>query len=500
MTNDQIRAQAIKEYTRCKSDAQYFIHTYCWTFNAKETDPTKPKIFKMEPFPHLVDLIKELESALANKQPIIIEKSREMCISWTLMAWQLHKALFTEGWMSLNISRKESEVEDTGKTPKSLFGRLDFMYKHLPAFLKMRAENPFLTFKVQSNNSYISGESANPNAGRDTQYSFILIDEAGMVGCLDEMWQSVSNSADVICLNSTPPREGLAHKFSQLRFMKDSNFKILRYHWSQHPYKDAEWFIRKTANMTEEDIARELEINYEKSASLKIYHEFDEEVHVPSFDIPYNKLLPLYMSWDFGLDDPEFVLFIQIDVNSDGNRRVTVLDEYEKRNLLTIEHCVNLKKKLAILRFASSYDSIKCYGDPEGSKRERTSRQNIIQQYSVLGFKIIVKEVGIQERRRSVKILLKSRDSKNMALARINPRCEKLIECLKNHQRKKKDVEDAKRTKWTHGATSFEFFCVNEFPALQLMNITVSLEPENRRRKEILPTPKQRRRSLIWEG
>ena len=155
MTNDELRAVQIKEYTRCKSDAQYFIHNYCWTFNAKETDPTKPKIFKMKPYPHLVDLIKHLEAAIKDKQPLIIEKSREMCISWTIMAWQLHKVMFTEGWMSLNISRKESEVEDTGKTPKSLFGRLDFMYKHLPSFLRMRAENPFLTFKVQSNNSYI---------------------------------------------------------------------------------------------------------------------------------------------------------------------------------------------------------------------------------------------------------------------------------------------------------------------------------------------------------
>jgi len=498
MTNDEIRATQIKEYTRCKSDAQYFIHNYCYTFNSKETDPTKPKIFKMRPYPHLIDLINQLEAAIKNKQPIIIEKSREMCISWTIMAWQLHKAMFTEGWMSLNISRKESEVEDTGKTPKSLFGRLDFMYKHLPSFLRMRAENPFLTFKVQSNNSYISGESANPNAGRDTQYSFILIDEAGMVSCLDEMWQSVNNSADVICLNSTPPREGMGHKFSQLRFLKNSNFKILRYHWSEHPEKDSEWYVKKTANMTEEDIARELEINYEKSANLKIFHEFDAEIHVPSFNIPYDPRIPLYMSWDFGLDDPEFVLFMQITVDCDGKRRLNVLDEYEKRNLLTTEHAANLKKKLMLMNFSGTYKSITCHGDPEGSKRERTSRQSVCQQYKLSGFDISILEKGIDERRRSVKVLLKARDSKGMPRLRINPKCEKLIECLQNHQRKTKDVEDARRTKWTHGATCLEFFCVNEFPVIQIAAVTGSLDPEDTSKKELLPTPVQRRGSLIW--
>ena len=145
----------------------------------------------MKPWPHLLELIDELDKAIVGGYNIIIEKSRDMGISWTMMAWQMHRTLFTEGWMSLNISRKETEVEDPGKTPKSLFGRLDFMYSRLPIYLKMRVDNPFLAFKCKSNNSYISGESANENAGRDMQYSFILVDEAGMIAVLDEMWKSV---------------------------------------------------------------------------------------------------------------------------------------------------------------------------------------------------------------------------------------------------------------------------------------------------------------------
>ena len=95
------------------------------------------------------------------------------------MGWQLHQALYTKGFTSLNISRKESVVQDAGNTHHSLFGRIKFVHDRLPPFLKPIIHNPFLTFRVPSMNSIIKGESSNPKAGRDSQYKFILIDEAG---------------------------------------------------------------------------------------------------------------------------------------------------------------------------------------------------------------------------------------------------------------------------------------------------------------------------------
>ncbi len=501
MTQDPkaIRAQAIKEWNRCKLEDKYFIYNYCYTIDTRKFEN---KIFVMKPWPHLLNLIDELNKAVRGGYNVIIEKSRDMGISWTIMAWQLHKTLFTEGWMSLNISRKEAEVEDPGKTPKSLFGRLDFMNTRLPSYLKMRTDNPFLAFKCKSNNSYISGESANVNAGRDMQYSFILIDEAGMIGVLQEMWQSVANSSNCIVLNSTPPRDGKDHKFGQLRFMKTKEgklaFKVLTYHWKQHPEKNAVWYAKKTINMTDEDIARELDINYEKSTTLKIYHEFDESIHCPVDAIPYNPRLPLYLSFDFGLDDPESILFIQKIRDADKKLMPVIIDEYEKGNLLSHEHFANIKVKLAEMNFKGKISEIKAGGDPEGKKRERTSRQSVVQTYKNLGLTIDIKEAGLEERRRSVKLLLKGKDSLGNPRMLISRKCTNLIESLKSHQRKNKDELEAKRTKYTHAATSLEFFCVKEFPALPVSAVIYGKDPEPTKRGRLLMPFSQNRRSSIW--
>lgn len=495
-----IRAQAIKEWNRCKVDDKYFIYNYCHTIDTRKQEN---KIFVMKPWPHLLNLIDELNKAVKEGYNVIIEKSRDMGISWTIMGWQLHKALFTEGWMSLNISRKETEVEDSGKTPKSLFGRLDFMNSRLPSFLKMRVDNPFLTFKVKSNNSYISGESANENAGRDMQYSFILIDEAGMIAVLDEMWKSVSNSSNCIVLNSTPPKMGKEHKFGQLRFMKtdggEQAFKVLSYHWKQHPDKNAMWYAKKKLNMTDEEVARELDINWEKSIMLKIYHEFDESIHCPPNPIPYNPRLPLYLSFDFGLDDPESILFIQKIRDTDKKLMPVIIDEYEHGNLLSHEHFANINKKLVEMNYKGKISEIKASGDPEGKKRERTSRQSVVQTYKNLGLTIDIKEAGLEERRRTVKLLLKGKDSLGNPRILISRKCTNLIEALKSHQRKNKDELEARRTRYTHAATSLEFFCVKEFPALPISAVIYGKDPEpNRRGRLSMPFNSQNRRSLIW--
>jgi hypothetical protein len=50
-----------------------------------------------------------------------------MGISWTIMMWELHQVLYTKGFTALNISRKESEVQDSGNTYHALHGRLLFL-------------------------------------------------------------------------------------------------------------------------------------------------------------------------------------------------------------------------------------------------------------------------------------------------------------------------------------------------------------------------------------
>ncbi len=74
----------------------------------------------------------------------------------------------------------------------------------------------------------------------------------------------------------------------------------LRLHWSIHPEKDQDWYEAKAATMTEDAVARELDISYNLSASGTVFKsEFKRDIHVVnSFDVEPTKLV--YRTVDYG--------------------------------------------------------------------------------------------------------------------------------------------------------------------------------------------------------
>jgi len=51
----------------------------------------------------------------------------------------------------------------------------------------------------------------------------------------------------------------------------------LRYHWSDHPYYDKERYEWKIKGMSKEEIARELEIDYNVALEGRVYKDFAPE-------------------------------------------------------------------------------------------------------------------------------------------------------------------------------------------------------------------------------
>lgn len=462
--------KAIVEFKRCAEDPEYFIENYCFYINTRKTSD---QIGKMKLWP----IQKRLLPELLKFQDIFIEKSREMGVSWLVMAFQLHQTLFTEAFSSLNLSRKEDEVEDSGKTYHSLFGRLDFMYRRLPTFLKLRIENPHLTFKCPATNSVIKGESANENAGRDTQYKFIFVDEAAHIDrdVFREMWKGVRNSTDALCINSTPPKN-IDNKYIELKDMANSGFKKMRFFWTEHPEKDETWFKKRTASMTPDEIAQEILISYDKVKESRSYPEFNRAIHKSNHKIYLNPKSTLYMSFDFGLGG-EPIGFYQ----KDRWNRLFLLYMYEKSNLLTYEHVKNITHILADLGFKGSAKDIVCFGDPAGKKRARTTKTTVIDEYKDFGFNIKTRFCDFDEKRRTVKKFLKSevevegRRSPQFVVSGEN--CEQFCRAME-HCRLNKQGTDHIDDWTTHKVNSFEYIITNLFPITKAAGILVSLDPE----------------------
>ena len=404
----------------------------------------------------------------------------------------------------MNVSRKESEVEDNGKTVVSQMGRLDFMYRRLPSFLKLKVDNPFLSFKVPATSSLIKGESANPNAGRDFQYTMIFVDEAAHIDCMTGMWKSISNSTNCIVMVSTLGSEDskyheLRKKMKALEALgQKAPMKVVRIHWKDNPRKDIGWYARKTANLDEEDIAREIDISDDKPKILKIYPEFDDTFHVSQYEIQLNPKAQLYLAFDFGLDDPEAVLFIQTGFVG-RSRCCYILDEYQRGGLLTPEHMINIQRHIIDLKYQGTLGQIIAYGDPAGKQKERTSGTSVVAEYESFGLHIFVKaDPGFTLRYRNVKTLLKGKNDESGPRLIINPSCKDVIRSFLNYQRKKPGDDEPKKSMVNHTMTAFEFFCHNEFPVMEAAAVIAGMDPEDVRKHQFMSDFSMRPRTNMF--
>lgn len=465
----QDRDRKVSEFKKCASDVEYFIENYCHYINPKK--PIGNRVGLMKLWPHQKRLIRELIKYL----DIFSEKSREMGISWGIMAFQLHQALFTDYFSSLNISRAEREVQDPGCTYHSLMGRIKFMHNLLPPFLRLRVNCPFLTFHVLATNSIIRGESANINAGRDTQYKFIFVDEAAHIKVFSTMWKALRNASDSIMVNSTPPDDPQDNKYVELKNMTGPNFKLMRFHWSEHPDKDQNWFKKKTATMTEEEIRQELDIKYDSKKVERSYSEWDDDIHRNKHKFYLNSKYPLILGFDFGLE-AEVILFLQ----QDKDKRLFLLHAYQEANLLTEAHVKNLLKILGKLGYRRKLSEIKAYGDVySGRRKERTSGKSIVEQYSTFtggALSIQMHHTPFDEKRRCIKKLLKDKIN-GLPKFQASVSCEHFSKCMANVKMNRQGMDHTDN--WTtHKVNAFEYVVHHLYPLIKGESINISISSD----------------------
>ena len=136
-----------KEIAKCQLSKTYFACNYVFTLD--QEDPHR----RIKPYPRYPYLVGEggLIEQISQPGSILIEKSRQILASWTMMAvhalWGL---CFDEGFSMFVTSRKASEVDNGGSrsTPKSLFGKLRFAYEKLPDWLVPKDSITFTLMRV----------------------------------------------------------------------------------------------------------------------------------------------------------------------------------------------------------------------------------------------------------------------------------------------------------------------------------------------------------------
>lgn len=328
--------QAI-ETELCTRDILYFFREYLYTDkNTNLFSSDEPNVIPFIPFPFQEELITEVWSSIMNwtyktedrtdLTNVFIEKSRQMWVSRVIM-W-----IFVYWWLFHDhkyhcISQKETDV-DKPWDMRSLFEKARFMISNLPQWMlpkwfskKAWTEyNKYMTIARPWSTWAITWESANPNASRSGTYNAVFLDEFAFQSNAATINGSAASATPCRIFNSTPNWEWNEHyrmrKLTERR--KDVNWediapevKWLRYHWTDHPLYDMEWYKRKTKGMDKQIIAQELEIDYNTAIIWRVYDNFPTE----PVNISYDSNKPLYIAIDNShwWTDPNAVIVAQPD-------------------------------------------------------------------------------------------------------------------------------------------------------------------------------------------
>lgn len=207
----------IKLIAQCKYDILFWFDYFAYTFNPRVRPSDLP--FNLMHFQRQVVL--EIQKCIDNSEPLLIEKSRDMGITWMIALVFHWYWLFFDGSHFL-IGSKVQDLVDKKGDRSTIFEKLRYNHRMQPGWmtppLTKGYDNFMRLIHPQSGNTIV-GASSTPDFGRSGRYKAALMDEMAFHPYGKAAYESVSQSTDCIIMPSTP--NGKLNEFYKLRSLKD---------------------------------------------------------------------------------------------------------------------------------------------------------------------------------------------------------------------------------------------------------------------------------------
>ncbi len=228
----------------------------------------------------------------------VVEKSREVGISWLMMAFALWMWRFHPGAKIGFGTYKEQKLDKLGDMD-SLFEKGRLLLKMLPVELLPTGFNhdehaTFCKFINPQNGAAVTGE-AGDNIGRGGRATMYFIDEAAFLEHPDRAEAALSQTSNCRIWASTA--NGMGNPF--YRKVTSGKFPVFRFCWQEDPRKNDAWYAEQQEKLEPHILAQEVDIDY--TASI-------ERVCIPQrwirSAVKINNLVdwPIYRSGVAGLD------------------------------------------------------------------------------------------------------------------------------------------------------------------------------------------------------
>jgi hypothetical protein len=442
-----------------------FLTEYCSTQDPRQGPARYPRFAYLQ----------ELLSAAERERFVLVPKSRQMLVTWTMVGYFLWRALFRGPGLYLFLSRNERCAEE-------LLARARFILSMLPpAFQPRRTTNSRAELGFGLLGSRLLSLPASPHGPRMYSPSGVFWDEMAFTPYDEQIWTALKPALDSggrfvgvsssngahnqfarFVLGATPPCPPASRGESDSSFSPftgglkgvseaSSLFHIHRIHYSVHPERNHDWKRLAGSGLSAARWNQEQEISFESASDL-VYHEFDPVRHLLPRDWRVNPAEPVFRSIDFGYHHP-FVLWLQRLPEGD----VIVFDEWAGQDATT-DQMLHAIRAIDLKHGLREVDVYWTSCDPAGAAA----------QDSGISPADTLRRAGIKLRYRSSRLqpgieLVKSAfaDATGRTFLRVTQNCLRLISDLHNYRWAPAGDEPLKDGHSDHSLDALRYFFVN---------------------------------------
>lgn len=281
-TEDQIDAELEKCAAGGVEGTIHWFEYYAWGFDPRPDSPLQIQPFGLFGFQD--QYICWLESLVFSQRASgLVEKARDMGATVSALNWAIKQWRFRAGFTCF-VSSANEDLVDSKKDPDTLLEKVRFQIRLLPLWMlpvgfDVDRDMPYMNIAHPTNGSVITGGAPTAKVGRQRRRTVAICDEFQTYpfGGYPQH-RSLSQTTRSLVLIGTP--EGRFNKYAEVRFSGHAN--VFSMDWHSHPWKDKRWYDSLRPGycgppMTDEDIAQEIERNYEASQPGKVFKLWREE-------------------------------------------------------------------------------------------------------------------------------------------------------------------------------------------------------------------------------
>src|SRR5262245_9192257 len=279
------RERVEAEIAKCADGVEvtiYWFEHYAWGLDPREDSPLAVMPFALFPFQDRY--ARWLESLVFERRASgLVEKARDMGATIGALNWIVKQWLFRKGFTAMLTSATEDLV-DSKKDPDTLFEKVRFALRLLPGWMlpvgfDLERDLTYMNIANPVIGSVITGQAPTAKVGRQRRRSVVLMDEfASWPQGGYPQYTALSQTARSLVMLATP--EGRHNKYAEVRHSGHAN--IFEMDWREHPWKDQRWYDALRPGyvgppMTDQQVAQEIDRNYDASQPGKVFGGWREE-------------------------------------------------------------------------------------------------------------------------------------------------------------------------------------------------------------------------------